>query len=83
MEEGQQFPGVGKTVKIKVLGAEQLVTIEIISDDGEIIEELSFPASDQGQVIQPWIIPPGTEPGTYTFKAKDAFNSAETTFEVK
>ncbi|MBA4453882.1 MAG: biofilm-associated protein, partial [Nitrosopumilaceae archaeon] len=83
VEEGQQFPGVGKTVKIKVLGAEQLVTIEIISDDGEIIEELSFPASDQGQVIQPWIIPPGTEPGTYTFKAKDAFNSAETTFEVK
>ena len=83
VEEDQQIPGVGKTVEIRVLGAEQLVTIDIISDEGEIIEELSFPASDEGQVIQPWIIPPGTEPGTYTFKASDAFNSAETTFEVK
>ena len=83
VEDDQQIPGVGKTVEITVLGAEQLVKIDIISDEGEIIEKLSFPASDQGKVIQPWIIPPGTEPGIYTFKAKDAFNEAETTYEVK
>ena len=83
VKESQQIPGVGKTVSITVLGAEQLVRIDIVSPQGKIIEELSFPASDQGNVIQPWIIPPGIEPGTYTFKARDAFNSAETTFEVK
>lgn len=82
VEESDQIPGVGKTVTIRVMGAEQLVVIEIISDEGEIIEELRFPASDEGNVIQPWIIPPGTEPGTYTFKAEDAFNSAETTYDV-
>jgi hypothetical protein len=48
-----------------------------------MIEKLSFPASDQGKIIQPWIIPPGIEPGTYTFKVKDAFSTAETTYEVK
>ena len=83
VQEGDVIPGVGKTITIKVLGAEQLVTIEIVSEEGEIIEELSFPASDEGKVIQPWIIPPDTEPGTYTFKAADAFNTAETTFELK
>ena len=82
VEDSGQIPGVGKTVTIRVMGAEQLVFIEIISDEGEKIEELRFPASDEGNVIQPWIIPPGTEPGTYTFKAKDAFNTAETTYEV-
>ncbi|MGD8637428.1 MAG: biofilm-associated protein [Nitrosopumilaceae archaeon] len=83
VKDDQQIPGVGKTVEITVLGAEQLVKIDIVSDEGEIIEKLSFPASDQGKVIQPWIIPPGTEPGIYTFKARDAFNEAETTYEVK
>jgi hypothetical protein len=81
--DSEQIPGVGKIVTIRVLGAEQLVSIEIISDKGEIIEELSFPASDEGKIIQPWIIPPGTEPGIYTFKAKDAYNTAETTYDVK
>ncbi len=83
VQEGEQIPGVGKTITIKVLGAKQLVTIEIVSEEGEIIEELSFPASDEGKLIQPWIIPPETEPGTYTFKVADAFNTAETTFELK
>lgn len=83
VEDGEQIPGVGKTVTVRVLGAEQLVTIEIISFEGETIEELSFPASDEGKIIQPWIIPPGTEPGIYTFKASDAFNTAEATYDVK
>ncbi|MEJ2260398.1 MAG: biofilm-associated protein [Nitrosopumilaceae archaeon] len=83
VKDAQPIPGYGKTVEITVLGAKQLVEIEIISEDGELFEELSFPASDQGKMIQPWIIPPGTEPGIYTFKAEDAFNEAETTYEVK
>ena len=83
VEDADPIPGVGKIVTIRVLGAKQVVAIEIISEEGEIIEELSFPASDEGKLIQPWIIPSGTEPGTYTFKAKDAFNTAETTYDVK
>ena len=83
VEDGDKIPGVGKIITLRVLGAKQIVTIEIISDEGGIIEELAFPASDEGKIIQPWIIPPGTEPGIYTFKAKDAFNTAETTFEFK
>ena len=59
------------------------VVIEIIAEDGEIIEELSFPASNEGEINQPWIIPRETEPGTYTIKVADAFNDAETTFEIQ
>jgi hypothetical protein len=66
-----------------VFGASQTTEIEIVSEDGEIIEELSFPASGDGEINQPWIIPKDTEPGTYTIKVSDAINSAETTFEIQ
>ena len=83
VEEGQDIPGFGKTINIHVFGAKQTVTIDIFAEDGEIIEELSFPASDKGEINQPWIIPSDTEPGTYTIKVADAFNDAETTFEIQ
>jgi len=81
--EGQEIPGYGKTINIHVFGASQTTEIEIVSDDGEIIEELSFPASGDGEINQPWIIPKDTEPGIYTIKVTDAVNSAETTFEIQ
>jgi archaellum component FlaF (FlaF/FlaG flagellin family) len=81
--EGQEIPGYGKTINIHVFGASQTTEIEIVSEDGEIIEELSFPASGDGEINQPWIIPKDTEPGTYTIKVSDAINSAETTFEIQ
>jgi len=80
--DGIEIPGVGKIIQIKVLGAQQTVEIEIIAEDGKIIETLSFVASDHGEINQPWIIPKDTEPGTYTIKVKDAFHSAENTFEL-
>ena len=83
VEDGQEIPGYGKTMNIFVYGGQQTVTIEIIAEDGEVIEELSFPASSQGEINQPWVIPKDTEPGTYTVKVEDAFNSAETTFEIQ
>ncbi len=83
VSEGQEIPGFGSTVNIQILGAAQTVHIEIIAEDGEIIEVLEFPASAQGEINQPWIIPKDTEPGTYTITAEDAFNSAETTFEIQ
>jgi hypothetical protein len=82
VEEGDQIPAVGKTITIRVLGAKQTVSIEIIPEKGDIIE-LSFVASDEGKIIIPWIIPPDIVPGIYTFKATDAHNTAETTFELK
>jgi len=81
--EGPEVPGVGETINIEIVGAAQTVQIQIIAEDGEVIEELEFPASAQGEIHQPWIIPKDTEPGTYTIKAEDAFNSAETTFVVE
>lgn len=81
--EGQEIPGYGKTINIHVFGAKQTVEIEIIAEDGEIIQELSFPASGDGEINQPWVVPKDTEPGTYTIKVSDATNSAETTFEIQ
>jgi hypothetical protein len=83
VEEGQEIPGYGKTVNIHVFGASQTVEIEIIAEDGEVIQELSFPASGDGEINQPWIIPKDTEPGTYTIKVSDAVDNAETTFEIE
>jgi len=74
---------LGKTVLIKVNGAKQTVAFEIIASDGEIIETLSFVASDQGDINLPWIIPEDTEPGTYTISATDAFNSVNGTFTLE
>jgi len=62
VEEGDPIPGVGKTLKIKVLGGKHKVTIEIISEKGDIFE-LSFQASAEGKGNVPWIIPPEIEPG--------------------
>lgn len=84
IEEGTEIPGYGKTVTIRVIGASQTVSFEIIAEDGEIIDDsLSFTASAQGEINQPWIIPDNTEPGIYTIRATDAFNTAETTFEIQ
>jgi hypothetical protein len=80
VEEGMDVGGVGKTILIKVNGAQQTVEIEIIAEDGKVIETLSFPASDQGAIDLPWLIPKDTEPGLYTISVTDAFNSAKTTY---
>ena len=74
---------VGKIITIKVIGAQQTVEIEIIAEDGEIIETLSFLASSQGEINQPWIIPKEMEPGIYTVRVVDAVDSAETTFKFQ
>lgn len=83
VSQGIEIPGSGKTINIKVVNAIQTVQIEIITSEGKTIETLSFPASGNGEVKQPWIIPRDTLPGTYTVKVKDAQGTAQTTFEVK
>jgi hypothetical protein len=74
---------LGKQIRIEITGAKNSVQIEIITEDGEVVHELSFLASENGEINQPWIIPADTVPGTYTIKASDAKNDAETTFEVQ
>ena len=81
--EGHKIAGIGESVNIQVFGGKHIVDITIVAEDGEIIEELAFPASSTGEINQPWIIPADTEPGTYTIKVSDAFNSVETTFEIE
>jgi len=81
--QGIEIPGFGKSLDIKVINALQTVKIEIISSSGKVIDTLTFPASGKGEIKQPWFIPKDTIPGTYTFKAKDAQNTAETTFIIK
>jgi len=74
---------LGKTITIKAIGVQQTVEIEIITEDGEIIQTLNPRASAQGEIVVPWLVPKDTEPGIYTFKISDAFDSAETIFELK
>ena len=82
IQEGIEIVGVGESIQIKMTGVEQNVEIKIISSNNEIIDTLTFPPSEQGEIDVPWIIPKDLNPGTYTIIAKDAFNSVEETFEV-
>ena len=83
IEEGKKIPSIGKSMEIKIKGVRQTVNIEINSADGRIIDKLAFVASDNGEVNLPWIIPKNAEPGIYTIKVDDAYNSEQKTFEIK
>ena len=77
-----KLDGVNDFINIHVVGASNSVEIEIIAEDEDIIESLAFPASGEGVINQPWKVPKDMEPGTYTIRASDATNSAESTFEI-
>lgn len=83
VEQGQNIPGLGNTITIKVFGAKQNVDIKIIAEDGEVIGTLDGVITKAGEIVQLWGIPPNTEPGSYTIKVTNPTDSAETTFEVK
>jgi len=79
-EYGINVAGVGKTIIINVIGAQQTVDLEIIADDGEIIQTLSFDPSNQGEITLPWILSKDIEYGIYTVTAFDQINYAEAYF---
>ena len=83
VEQGIEISGYGKSLNIKVINAQQTVEMTILNSDGKKIETLSFPSNKAGEIKQPWFIPKGTVPGTYTIQVKDAHNTAETTFTIK
>lgn len=77
------LPAIGKVVNIKVIGAQQTVVLEIISEDGTVLEKLEVKASSSGEVSTPWPVPKDTPLGTYTIKVKDSVKTAETTFTLE
>ena len=62
VEKGDNFAGVGDSVTIRIIGAAQTVNIEIFSSEDEVVQKLSFPASDEGEIKIPWVIPKDMEP---------------------
>ncbi len=77
-----KLDGVNDFITIHVVGASNTVEIEIIAEDGEVIEDLAFPASKEGLIDTPWKIPKDTESGTYIVRVTDSFNTTEVSFEI-
>ena len=80
--EDAQESYLGNSKILHIYGATQTVKIEIIAEDGEIIDKLSLQASKAGEINLPWFIPEDTVPGTYTIRASDAFDIVEKQFEI-
>jgi len=74
---------LGTSIAINAVGVTQTVEIEIIAEDGEIIDTLSPRATSQGNVGIIWFVPDDIEPGMYTFRITDTKDFAETIFELK
>ena len=79
IEEGLEIGSETKTITINVSGAQQNVTVKILTDNGEIIDSFTSLASDQGNISLPWSIPSNMEPGTYTIDVTDAFDTVQIT----
>ena len=84
VQEGKEYGKSNEPMMIfRVIGAQQSADIEIVSQNGKIIDTLSVIATSQGEIKLPWTIPPETAPGTYTIKVVDGFDSIQTDFEIK
>jgi hypothetical protein len=79
-----QSPG-GKIVTLKGYGAavSQLVIITIFSDEDEEVEELTIVSTKVGDFSTIWVADKTIPPGTYTIKAVDSHDEAETTVLLK
>lgn len=83
VEEAVAPRGHDSTINIRVIGAKQTTTIQVMAEDKEVIKTFTLQATSAGEIKIPWPIPKGTEPGIYTFKASDGFTSANTTYTLK
>jgi len=73
----------GDILTINGQGAESYsISIIILSPSGEEITEISTFKTSAGEFSTIWIIPSGIEKGTYTIKAKDSTQTAQTTFTL-
>jgi len=79
----KSFQGTLVTIKGYGAGVSHTVIIEIISSEGEEIDELRIFSTGIGDFATIWLVGKETPLGTYTLKASDAFDSAETTFKLE
>ena len=71
----------GDMLTINGKGAESYsISITILSPSGEKVTEFSAFKTSAGKFSTIWIIPSGVEKGTYTIKASDSTQIAQTTF---
>lgn len=80
--EGLEIDSEIKTITINVNGAQQNVTVKILTNNGEILDSFTSLASDQGNINLPWQIPSSIGSGEYTVIVTDAFSTTQITFEI-
>ena len=73
----------GDIVTIRGQGAQSYsISIQITSQTGEEITEVSTFKTAAGDFSTAWIVPTGLEHGTYTITASDSSQTAQTTFTI-
>ena len=72
----------GSLIMIKGLAQsdDSRLLIEIINQDGEIMQQLETPITSDGTFVLPWTVPTSIEAGTYTIRVSDTENTAS--FEI-
>ncbi len=76
------LPDWGYVIDIHVMGLYGTISIDIIAEDGTIIDTLTSPATSYGEVQQPFIFPIDSEVGNYTIRAYNSFSTVETEIYV-
>ncbi len=62
--------------------AGKTVVLDILDSGNDVVQELKVTTTGTGSFETLWIVPTEIEPGTYKIKAKDATQTAETTFNI-
>lgn len=83
IEKGEELGGLGSMLEIRIQGVNVTTEFEIHSADGKIIESFTSSPSKTGEIKQPWLIPPGTAPGTYTLVVYEEYKTVKTDFEIQ
>lgn len=72
----------GNVIEFIVSGADGPLLGSVTDGDGEVITSIKFPRTSEGQITQPWIIPRGLAPDTYTITVSGGNGSASAEFSV-
>ena len=72
----------GDIVDFSVTGADGGLLGTIADSGGREVSTIKFPRTSDGQISQPWIIPRGLVPDTYTITVSSGSDTASATFSV-
>lgn len=72
----------GMIIEFHVSGAEGTVQGAITASDGAQVALIKMPRTSDGQITQPWIIPPDLEPDTYTITVSNGSETASASFDL-